>query len=304
MFTRVLFPTDFSVYANAVFACLPELKAAGMREVVLLGVVHPGDVPLGRAFQAETLDKLQWSAEEALHIARMALEGKGVRVKTRIEVGSPPAEIVRVAQEESADLIALGAQGETAAQELLLGSVANEVVRRATIPVLVQKFFVVRELGHVECQRVCAQMFTRVLHPTDFSDCANAAFQIVKRLKNAGTQEVILLHVQDERAMRNRPAEQLAAFDEEDTRRLERMRRDLVLSGLKARVELRHGIPFRETLQVAEQENVTLIVLGSHGRSAVQEMLAGSTFESVVRASRRPVLVIRREVLPGTNQNK
>ncbi len=300
MFTRVLFPTDFSVYANAVFACLPELKVAGMREVVLLGVVHPGDVPLGRAFQAETLDKLQWSAEEALHIARMALEGKGVRVKTRIEVGSPPTEIVRVAQEESADLIALGAQGETAAQELLLGSVANEVVRRATIPVLVQKFFVVRELGHVECQRVCAQMFTRVLHPTDFSDCANAAFQIVKRLKNAGTQEVILVHVQDERAMRNRPAEQLAAFDEEDTRRLERMRRDLVLSGLKARVELRHGIPFRETLQVAEQENVTLIVLGSHGRSAVQEMLAGSTFESVVRASRRPVLVIRREMLEET----
>lgn len=33
MFARVLFPTDFSAYANAVFACLPELKAAGMREL-------------------------------------------------------------------------------------------------------------------------------------------------------------------------------------------------------------------------------------------------------------------------------
>lgn len=297
MFKRVLFPTDFSVYANAVFACLPELKAAGMREVVLLGVVHPSDVPLGRAFQAETIDKLQWSAEEALNIARMALEGKGLRVKTRIEVGSPPSEIVRVAQEENIDLIAMGAQGETAAQELLLGSVANEIVRRATVPVLIQKFHVVRELGHVKCEHVCAQMFTRVLHPTDFSDCADAAFQIVKRLKSAGTQEVTLLHVQDERAMRNRPAEQIAAFDEEDTRRLERMRRDLVLSGLNTRVELRHGIPFRETLQVAEQENVNLIVLGSHGRSAAQEMLAGSTFENVARVSRRPVLVIRREML-------
>jgi nucleotide-binding universal stress UspA family protein len=300
MFARILFPTDFSVYANAVLACLPELKAAGMREVILLGVVHPGDVPLGRAFQPETIDKLQWSAEEALHIAQMALEGKGLRVKTRIEVGSPSAEIVRVAQEENVDLIVMGAQGETAAQELLLGSVANEVIRRATVPVLIHKFHVVRELGHVECQRVCAQMFTRVLHPTDFSDCANAAFQIVKRLKSAGTQEVILLHVQDERAMRNRPAQQLAAFDAEDTRRLEQMRRDLVLRGLKAKIELRHGIPFRETLQVAEEENINLIVLGSHGRSAVQEMLAGSTFENVARASRRPVLVIRREMIEQT----
>jgi nucleotide-binding universal stress UspA family protein len=297
MFTRVLFPTDFSVYANAVFACLPELKAAGMREVVLLGVVHPGDVPLGRAFQPETIDKLQWSAEEALHIAQMALEGKDVRVKTRIEVGSPSAEIVRVAQEENVDLIAMGAQGETAAQELLLGSVANEVVRRATVPVLVHKFDVVRELGHVECRRVCGQMFTRVLHPTDFSNCANAAFQIVKRLKGAGTEEVVLLHVQDERTMRNPPAEQIAAFDAEDMRRLERMRRDLALCGLKARVELRHGIPFRETLQVAEEGDINLIVLGSHGRSAVQELFAGSTFENVVRASRRPVLVIRCEPL-------
>jgi nucleotide-binding universal stress UspA family protein len=303
MFARILFPTDFSVYANAVLACLPELKAAGMREVILLGVVHPGDVPLGRAFQPETIDKLQWSAEEALHIAQMALEGKDVRVKTRIEVGSPSAEIVRVAQEENVDLIVMGAQGETAAQELLLGSVANEVIRRATVPVLIHKFHVVRELGHVECQRVCAQMFTRVLHPTDFSDCANAAFQIVKRLKSAGTQEVILLHVQDERAMRNRPAQQLAAFDAEDTRRLEQMRRDLVLRGLKAKIELRHGIPFRETLQVAEEENINLIVLGSHGRSAVQEMLAGSTFENVARASRRPVLVIRREMIEQTRFN-
>jgi nucleotide-binding universal stress UspA family protein len=310
MFTRVLFPTDFSVYANAVFACLPELKAAGMREVVLLGVVHPGDVPLGRAFQPETIDKLQWSAEEALHIAQMALEGKDVRVKTRIEVGSPSAEIVRVAQEENVDLIAIGAQGETAVGRDVsptrlysLGSVANEVMRRATVPVLIHKFHVVRELGHVECQRVCAQMFTRVLHPTDFSDCANAAFQIVKRLKSAGTQEVILLHVQDERVMRNRPAQQLAAFDAEDTRRLEQMRRDLVLRGLKAKIELRHGIPFRETLQVAEEENINLIVLGSHGRSAVQEMLAGSTFENVARASRRPVLVIRREMIEQTRFN-
>jgi len=295
MFTRVLFPTDFSAYANAVFTCLPELKAAGMREVILLGVGRPEDIPLGPAFQAETIDKVRWSAEEALHVAQMALENQGLRVTTRVEFGSPPEEIVRVAQEEHVDLIMMGAQGKTLAQELLLGSVAQEVVRRATTPVLIQKFHVVRELGHVECRRVCANMFTRVLHPTDFSDCANAAFQLVKRLKNAGTKEVVILHVQDERAMRHRPAEQLAAFDREDQERLEAMSRALVLFGLQARPLLRHGIPFRETLKVAEEEHPCLIVLGSHGRSAVQEMLAGSTFENVVRLSHHPVLVVRHE---------
>lgn len=300
MFRRVLFPTDFSVYANTVFTCLPELKAAGMREVVLLGVVRRDDVPLGRAFQAETIDKVDWSAEEAMYIAQMALEGQGLKVTARIEFGSPPLEIVRIAQEERVDLIAMGAQGKTVAQELLLGSVAHQVVRLATVPVLIQKFRVVRELGHVECQRVCARMFTRVLHPTDFSDCADAAFQVVKRLKNAGTEEVILLHVQDERTLRHRPVEQITAFDQEDTRRLQRMQRDLALYGLPSKISLRHGIPFRETLKVADEEDACLIVLGSHGRSAVQEVLAGSTFENVVRESRRAVLVIRQEMIERT----
>lgn len=296
MFARVLFPTDFSVYANTVFACLPELKAAGMREVVLLGVVRPDEVPLGPAFKAETIDKIRWSAEEALHIAQMALEGQGLKVTPRIEFGNPPAEIVRVAREEHIDLITMGAQGKTVAQELLLGSVAHAVVRQATVPVLIQKFHVVRELGHVECRRVCARMFTRVLHPTDFSDCADAAFQVVKRLKAAGTKEVILLHVQDERVMKHRPAEQITAFDQKDTGRLERLQHALALYGLQSKVLLRHGIPFRETLKVADEVDPCLIVLGSHGRSAVQEMLAGSTFENVVRLSRHPVLVVRQKV--------
>lgn len=296
MFRRVLFPTDFSVYANTVFACLPELKAAGMREVVLLGVVDRGDVPLGPAFQAETIDRVEWSAEEALHIAQMALEGQGLRVTVRLEFGKPPAEIVRVAGEERVNLIAMGAQGKTIAQELLLGSVAYEVVRRAAVPVLIQKFHVVHNLGHVQCRRLCAAMFTRVLHPTDFSDCAGAAFQMVKRLKAAGTEEVIVLHVQDERVMKHRPAEQLAEFDRRDAERLEAMCRALRLHGLRARSLLRHGIPFRETLKAADEVDPCVIALGSHGRSAVREMLAGSTFENVVRLSRHPVLVVRREM--------
>ncbi len=293
MFARVLFPTDFSAYANAVFACLPELKAAGMAVVVLLVTIRGSDVPLPETVNRESLERVRWSAEEQLYIARMALEGQGLRVISRVEYGSPAAQIVRVAEEERVDLIAMGAQGKTVAQELLLGSVAHEVVRRASVPVLIQKFDVVRKLGHVECRRVCASMFKRVLHPTDFSECADAAFQIVKRLKAVGTEEVILLHVQDERVMTHRPAEQIAAFDQEDMRRLERMRRDLLLYGLPSQVMIRHGMPFREVLNVADEQDACLIVLGSQGRSALQELLTGSTLDNVVRLSRQPVLVVR-----------
>ncbi|MGC8825667.1 MAG: universal stress protein [Anaerolineae bacterium] len=292
MFGRILFPTDFSAYSNAVFDCLPELKAAGAQDIILLYVIRESDVPLPETMNRESLERVRWSAEELLHIMKTALEGKGLRAWFRIAYGSPAARIAEVAQEENVDIIVMGAQGSSLLAEVLLGSVAAEVLRRSQIPTLLLKFEVVRELGRVECRRVCKEMFRRVLFPTDFSDCAQNAFQLVKRLKSAGTREVIVLHVQDERAMRHRPPEQLAQFDQEDRARLERIERDLLLHGLPARTLLRHGIPFREVMKVAEEENPDLIVMGTHGRGAVQDILLGSTLESVVRICRHPVLAI------------
>ena len=290
---KILFPTDFSAYANAVFACLADLKAAGLGEVILLSVIRSSDVPMPETVNRESLEYWRFSLEEQMNVARLALEGKGLRVATRVEYGNPVEQILSVAEEERVDLIVMGAQGMTAAQELLIGSTAYEVVRHATLPVLIEKMEVVRELGHVRCHNVCENLFAHVLHPTDFSECADAAFQVVKRLKSVGTKQVTLLHVQDERNMRQRPAEQVAEFDRHDTERLEKLCKSLSMFGLQAQPMLRHGIPFRETLRVADEIGAGLIVLGSHGKSAVQEMLAGSTLENVIRLSRQAVLVVR-----------
>ena len=64
-------------------------------------------------------------------------------------------------------------------------------------------------------------MFQRVLHPTDFSTFADEAYAVTETLQQAGTREVILLHVQDERVMKHRTPEQLAAFEQEDRQQLE-----------------------------------------------------------------------------------
>ena len=292
LFRRVLFPTDFSSYADAVADCLPELRAAGAHEIVLMHVIRPGEVPLGHTVDQDLLERVRWGAEQKLHVLSMALEGQGFAVTSRLTEGRPAEEIVRLAGDERVNMIVLGAQGLTPAQELLLGSVAFEVVRTSSVPVLIHKFELIRAMGRVECQRRCANTFARVLHPTDFSESAQAAFHIVKGLRGAGAEEVILLHVQDERAMRHRPPEQLAEFDQIDTARLEQMRKALTLYHLNSRIMLRHGISFLETLKVGVEEEISLIVLGWRGRSPLQEIFAGSTLENVVRRSRRPVLVV------------
>lgn len=101
--------------------------------MVLLSVIRPSDVPLPETLNRDGLEYWRWSLDEKLHIHKMALEGKGLRVLTRIEYGNPAEQIVRVAKDERVEMIVLGAQGATAAQELLIGSTAYEVIRRASV---------------------------------------------------------------------------------------------------------------------------------------------------------------------------
>ena len=219
----------------------------------------------------------------------MVMEGHGLRVRTRIEYGSPVTEIIRVSGEEKVKLIVIGAQGTTLAQELMIGSTAFEIMRRSPVPVLLEKAEVVREEGHNRCRWACAEMFQRVLHPTDFSASADEAYQIVESLRAAGTREVILLHVQDERILKHRTQEQLAAFDQEDRVRLEERCHHLADLGFKARWLIRQGNPAQETTQTADEIKAGLIIIGSQGRSAIRELITGSTLVSVVRTAKQLV---------------
>ena len=121
------------------------------------------------------------------------------------------------------------------------------------------------------------------------SQTAPEAFQVVKRLKAAGTTHVTVLHVQDERTMRHRSAAQIATFDREDVNGCKSYA-ILAVFGLPAVPLLGEAFRFA-TLRAAYGTEASLIVLGSQGKSAVQEVLAGSTFENVVRLSRQAVLV-------------
>jgi len=144
-------------------------------------------------------------------------------------------------------------------------------------------------------------MFDRILYPTDFSDVSMKALNYVKRLKDAGAKEVTVLHVIDERtlvvpdvfsgidfmAVEN---ELRKIADEECNKIVEQLRE----TGLNAKFKIEKGIPFLEILKTAREEDVSLIVIGSHGKSNVEEMLLGSVSEKVIRKAVRPVLVVKR----------
>ena len=145
-------------------------------------------------------------------------------------------------------------------------------------------------------------MFKKILYPTDFSDVALTALKFIKKLRDSGAREVVVLHVIDTRgfdsAQRLLGEYEFEALEkkkmEETEMRLTGVVKELTAAGLKARSRIETGMPVREILRVEAEEGVSLLVIGSHGWSNLQEIFLGSVSEKVIRKSKRPVFVIRR----------
>lgn len=154
-------------------------------------------------------------------------------------------------------------------------------------------------------------MFRKVLFPTDFSECSYKALDCVRGLSDAGTGEVVVVHVLDEREFELAKTEigwlegdRMVEYDAKIEKRLRdnvREKLDGIAgvvreAGMKTRVEVVKGVPSVEILAMAKREGVSLIVMGSHGRSNLAGVVMGSVSEEVVRRSNVPVLIVTREM--------
>ncbi|UCF68574.1 MAG: universal stress protein [Acidobacteriota bacterium] len=140
----ILAPVDFSEPSRHGVAMARDLALESRARLVLLHVVVdavPAPLPdLGGFSYGELVRALEEQAKKELpEFFPEADRGGLADVSFRVELGMPHAEIARVAEEEAADLIVISTHGRTGAMHLLIGSVAERVVRTAGCPVLVVK---------------------------------------------------------------------------------------------------------------------------------------------------------------------
>lgn len=138
---RILCPTDFSEFSEQaiVYAC--ELAEKFQSELHLLNVVQDYDAiapASGESFQQFTdwLPQLCKQSEEQLAKLPGADWATRLKVERTTRMGAPVDEIVKYARECSVDLIVQGTHGRRGVKHLLLGSVAENIVRYAPCPVL------------------------------------------------------------------------------------------------------------------------------------------------------------------------
>jgi universal stress protein A len=134
---RILAPTDFSAYSNDALDYAATLAKQFGAEIVLVHVIESMYYSVTDTFTVvDHLWALEKTAGALLDNARAQLAEKNVAVKSRLASGSAADEILKAAAEEKADLIVMGTRGRTGVSHLLLGSVAERVVRQANCPVL------------------------------------------------------------------------------------------------------------------------------------------------------------------------
>jgi nucleotide-binding universal stress UspA family protein len=137
---RILVPTDFSESARHALTYGVSFAREYGAELVLLHVVetltvgYASDlfpVPMAEVFQEVST----YARNELSKLAEEARQ-KGVQVREVVVQGKPSAEIIRVASEETIDMIVLGTHGKGVLDKALFGSTTERVVRRAPCPVL------------------------------------------------------------------------------------------------------------------------------------------------------------------------
>ena len=139
-FKKILVPTDFSSQSDKSLDYAVMVANQFGAKIILLHIIEPFPYTTTDAFMVvDNSEAMRSIAETLIKNQSKTLRQKKISVKTDLIVGNPAQEIIKKAEREKADLIVMGTHGRTGVEHVLLGSVAEKIVRLANCPVLTIK---------------------------------------------------------------------------------------------------------------------------------------------------------------------
>ncbi len=294
MVTNILCSLDRSETSRRAFECavlLARVWRAKLSAVEVLEVPIP-PMPPGPWEGFVLTDQIRRAYLDELTRAVQPAKALGIDVPCTVREGRVVHEILAEASRLHADLLVMGTHGRGGFERFVLGSVAEKVLRLASCPVLV-----VPPRPHPIDP---ARPFQSIMCAVDFSASSIDAVAYAASLARETSAKITLVHVVEWPFGEGRDAEvppeiaQLRRSHEDEGRR--RLQEVLVQHGLaKNAVEtvVTTGKAWRDILRVAQESAPDLIVMGIHGRGAMDLALLGSTTHHVIRQAPCPVLTVR-----------
>lgn len=300
---RILCPVDFSdASAHAIDQAVviagwynARITALHVASPMALSVPGFGMSVGGEALDDEEKERLRKETVNHCEAATAA----GIGLDVAIEMGQPASFILERANSLPADMIVMGTHGTSGFAHLVLGSVTEKVLRKATCPVVTVP---------PRAQSTSRLPFKRLLCAVDFSDSSLAALEYGVSLARESDAGLTILHVLEwpweeppppqmeelPSAQRFALAEYRRYCEKSATSRLESLVPDRVQASRPPVTRLRNGKPYVQILDVAAEESSDLIIIGVRGRNPLDLSLFGSTANQVVRRATCPVLTLRR----------
>ncbi|MFC7203106.1 universal stress protein [Haloferax namakaokahaiae] len=287
MLDRILFPTDGSAGATAVLEHAIEI--ADLHGAVL----HLLHVAPHRVSEEESGDETEretrlTEGERFVADAESRAEESAIETVAEVLSGEPYEAIIDYATSNEIDIIVMPTHGRSGLRRLLLGSTTERVVRRSEVPVLTVR---------PDEQESLRYPYGQVLTPTDGSSCANEAVRFGCELATSTRATLHVLSVVN-----------LAVFGA-DIRgpmlidQLEEQAESAVseASGIATDVGVEeitettvHDISVFTGIQsYIEDNDIDVVVLGTHGHTGLDRYMLGSVAEKLIRSSPVPVLTVR-----------
>ena len=298
---KVLFPTDFSEMANQALPYAIKMAKVSGAELIMLHAItlyeHDPNDPEHHFPSLKTYcSEVEEAAENGFQVCIERIGDTGVNVRKAIVQGiSPHAAILEFVKEEGdIGLIVMSTHGRSGLSHVLLGSVAENVIRYADCPILVTKHpeheFIDPETGDVRIRKI--------LFPVDFSEASMRPLTFLKFIAGIGNAEITVFHAVDIEVPPIYYAsgiDSILQLDPQLNERVIQKMKDQVgskLEGFTVGYEVQEGRAVDRIREYAAENEIDLIIMGAAGSHGIGDFLFGSTAARVIQKAVCPVLTV------------
>lgn len=283
---KLLFVTKFEDLCFDALKSLLTLTKASLEHVVFLHVIERDKVAMrrGSGYIKEEEVKLKETANIRFIDWAENLFELGLEVGAYMEVGTLIPEILNAIDKEQPDLVVIGRSHKGPVEQLYSRSDVMELVRRASVPVLVFKHM-------TEDNIVPDEPFARPLLATNWSPVSLKATDYLRNLKGI-VKEANIMHVISENDLKAASTHDVQKVRRDVRKQLDDLCDEFEENGIAARPHVYVGDAAREIEKAAREYQASLIILGASSRSALLERWTGSIPQTIADKSVFPCLVI------------
>jgi nucleotide-binding universal stress UspA family protein len=268
----ILVGIDFSQLSKSILEYAIKLAQQEMRPLHFVYVM-----PIVTDDSPDLLRIQELELEEYVHVAREKLHGSGIQVEGTLVFGTPAHEITRLADQIHAACIIVGTEEKSGLERLLLGSVAEAVIRKSDHPVIV-----VGPVAAAMAQHTLP--WTNLMLACDTAEGVTDAARLAGEIASGHHARLTIFTVREEG---------IASPSEGQFDALEAMMSREAWLAVKPQCLIREGEPAQEIIRMAEDSQADLLVMSVHRGGELLSHLRPGLMARVLRLARCPAMILR-----------